>query len=202
MDDAFGRLEPGVTCTFSPTQDLIWSRTCAETLADGSRLAMVHVRRGDRIVAMVPLCRERGLFSAFEQPGVKQLLEPTDFIYCDAEALDVLAARLAQLNMPLFLYRLPGDSRVPAALERAYQGRARIYSRNGERYPFIDLAEFDISKQLSSHLRHDIRRARRKADKAGSVRFEVLAPAGREDFLPLFQEFLDVEVANWKGRGL
>ena len=200
MDRAFYRLDAGIVCNRSPVQDLIWSRTCAENLSAGSRLAVVHVRQGDQTVAIAPLYRGHGLLNSFEQLGVRQLLEPMDFIYRDADALDALAARLAQLNMPLFLYRLPGDSLVPAALKRAYHDRASVLSMNGERYPYIDLTGCNIGKLLSPSMRHDIRRARRKADKAGCVSFEVLSPAGKDDFLPLFREFLEVEAASWKGR--
>jgi CelD/BcsL family acetyltransferase involved in cellulose biosynthesis len=184
----------------SPMQQLPWIKACIDTFASGSEISAVHVCRKNQTLAIAPLYRERGLFSKFELPGVRLLLEPSDFVYSDAETLDVLADKLAELGMPLSLYRLPGDSIVPAALKRAYKGRARVVSMNYKHYPFIDLAGFDDMNILSSRLRQDIRRARRKADNQGVVSFEVRRPEGKNDFLPMYQELLDVEAASWKGQ--
>jgi CelD/BcsL family acetyltransferase involved in cellulose biosynthesis len=183
----------------SPTQQLPWIKASIDAFTPASGISVVHVCRKDQVLAIAPLCRERGFFRRFELPGVRRLLEPSDFVYSDAEALDVLADKLAELSMPLSLYRLPGDSLVPAALKRAYKGRARVVCMEYKRYPFIDLAELDARNLLSSRLRQDIRRARRKSDNLGGVSFEVLRPEGKNDFLPMYQELLEVEAANWKG---
>jgi CelD/BcsL family acetyltransferase involved in cellulose biosynthesis len=183
----------------TPMQQPPWIKACIDTFAPDSEISIVHVCRKDRTLAIAPLYRERGLFSMFELPGVRLLLEPSDFVYNDAETLDVLADKLAELGMPLSLYRLPEDSIVPAALKRAYKGRARVVSMNYKQYPFIDLTGFDATNKLSSRLRQDIRRARRKSDSHGIVSFEVQRPKDKNEFLSMYRELLDVEAASWKG---
>jgi len=199
LDELYGAWAGDSLSGVTPTQSLPWTKACANRFAADVRLSVVNMRKGNRPVAIAPLYREHGLFKSFAQLGVRQLLEPTDFIYEDVEALQLLTDELAAQKMPLSLYRLPGDSRVPNALRDSYRAKALILSRAGNPYPFIELTGGDVEQHLSSRLRQDLRRARRKAENMGKVSFALHAPSNKDDFLPLFNELLRVEAASWKG---
>jgi CelD/BcsL family acetyltransferase involved in cellulose biosynthesis len=136
----------------------------------------------------------------FELPGVRLLLEPSDFIYSDKTTLDILIDKLAKLKTPLSLYRLPGHSLVPAALKRAYKGKAKVVMLDYKNYPFIDLCDTDISRILSSRMRQDIRRAQRKAEKYGEISFDIQSPRNESEFAAMFNDLLFVESKSWKGK--
>ncbi len=186
--------------SLAPTQQLSWIGACYETLAANSRILVIYAQEGNEILAVAPVCRKKSIFSTYEQFGTRQLLEPTDFIYDDVDVLMLLTQKMAEMKMPLSLYRLPDSSNVPEALATSYKGRARIFNRTGKNYPYIDLTGRDLEKKLSSRLRQDIRRARRKAEKIGKVEFQIRSPSSKEEFLPLFNELVHIEAAGWKGR--
>ena len=54
-------------------------------------------------------------------------------------------------------------------------------------------------RRLSARRQSDLRRARRRAQRLGSVSCEVLSP-GPGELQPLMDQALDVEAAGWKGR--
>lgn len=197
---AWGRmpLAEGVT----PMQQHIWHLSCAETLLGRSRLAVVVVEGDTGIRALAPLMRSTVFPHGYEQLGVRTLHEPSNLLYTDDSALNVLLEALSRIGNPLILGRVGAHTPILAATRRAFAGRGIVVTRDGGGLPYINLegSGGDAEPLLSSRLRSDLRRARRKADAAGRVTFEIHLPTSVRDFLSLFEEALEVEAAGWKGR--
>jgi hypothetical protein len=153
-------------------------------------------------VAVAPLEKPKGLFRAFELCGVKDHGEPGDFCYRDSASLDTLTDSLAKNKVPLFLSRIPAESPVMAAITNSYRHKGLVISRLQIGCPYIDikLTVDDTINQLSSRLRSDLRRARRKAEALGKIEFEIHSPCTPDDLLPLWEEAIGIEAMGWKGR--
>ncbi|HEU4651370.1 MAG TPA: GNAT family N-acetyltransferase, partial [Croceibacterium sp.] len=137
---------------------------------------------------------------ALEALGVKQLFEPTDFLYESEEALGALAEALRAQGDALHLPRIPADSPAVAALSRAYKGRGFVRMARTDGYPVLKLdgSWKEPELALNAGRRSDFRRARRRAERFGSPSFEMKSPT-REDLSSLLQEAWRVEAAGWKG---
>jgi CelD/BcsL family acetyltransferase involved in cellulose biosynthesis len=87
-------------------------------------------------------------------------------------------------------------------LRRAYRWRGYVRIRPTESFPSIPLDPTwrEPERHFSARRRSDFRRARRKADAAGAVGFETLAP-GPNELPALLDEAFAVETAGWKGIG-
>lgn len=186
----------------APVGQYPWVLSCAEALAEDSRLFIPVVRIGGEAVATAPLVRPRGLFAVAGQLGVEEHGEPGDFNYRDVESLDLLAAELADKRVPLALARTPAESPLSAALLRAYRHRGLVVLRPQPGIPFIEIegSEDDASAKLPARLRSDLRRARRRAERLGPISLRTHAPASEEELRPLWDEALRIEAAGWKAR--
>jgi CelD/BcsL family acetyltransferase involved in cellulose biosynthesis len=184
----------------SPTQHLIWSRSCAASFYDSRASHTIVARDQGRVTAVAPLVRTAGPIPRLELMGVRELFEPTDLLYLNASALEELAHSLARQPLPLLLMRLPASSPVAGALKRAFRGHGIVYSAPTSLCPFIDLDPTwtEPEKHFNSGRRSDFRRARRHAEQLGEVTFEVLAPAP-QDVGGLLDDAVAVEASSWKG---
>jgi CelD/BcsL family acetyltransferase involved in cellulose biosynthesis len=92
------------------------------------------------------------------------------------------------------------DSPTVAALEQACRGRAILVRRPAANCPYItlDASWLEPESHLNSGRRSDLRRARRKAEQTGPVRFEILTP-GPAEVDRLFDLALAIEAKSWKG---
>ncbi len=133
--------------------------------------------------------------------GVDDHHEPMDLLYADPQAVEPLAAAIAELRMPLQFGRIPADSPAVAALRQAFRRRGLVVVRPQATFPYIPLDEGwqEPESQLSSRRRSDFRRAYRKAEKAGALTAEVLCPQP-EELDALLEEAFAVEAKSWKGR--
>ncbi len=186
----------------TPTQEHIWYLSCAETLLGQSKLAVIAVEDNTGLLALAPLMMTSAFPHGYEQLGVGALYEPSNLLYMDESALDVLLGALLQTRQPLILGRTYADSRIFAAIQRAFAGKGIVITRNCSGLPYIKLdgSDSDIDTLLSGSLRSDLRRARRKADATGRVSFKVYTPASAREFLALFEDALKIEATGWKGR--
>ena len=100
------------------------------------------------------------------------------------------------------LPRVPSESATIPRLLEAYGPRRVVFRREGRRCPAIalDSANGDAQSVLSKRMRSDLRRAMRRAEQMGEVRFEIRSPSTREEFEYAFDEAQRVEAASWKGR--
>ena len=185
----------------SPIEQYIWAKACAEALSDRYRPYVLAVGPPDRPVAIAPLARRRRPLAPLELLGVHELREPMDFLYANASAAAALVRVLAEQRTPLRLKRFPVHSFGLAAVGHAYRKRGLVLSRDAGGCPYIRLDErhTDPEQGLSARRRSDLRRARRRAERLGSVSCEVLSPAPAE-LEPLVDEAFRVEEASWKGR--
>jgi CelD/BcsL family acetyltransferase involved in cellulose biosynthesis len=185
----------------SPTERYSWILACAESLREQYELRFLVVGPPDRPVAIAPLARRRRPLAPLELLGVDTLREPMDLIYADADGAASLADTLAGLNEPIRLTRVPAESRALAALVGGYKRRGVTLKREAGSCPYIRLDQrwLEPEQVLSSRRRSDLRRARRRAERLGGVRCEVLSPGTDELDSPLAEAFR-IESAGWKGK--
>jgi CelD/BcsL family acetyltransferase involved in cellulose biosynthesis len=184
----------------SPMQQYAWMKACSTAFAKDGKLQLIVVGT-DEPSALGPLVMRDGKLNRMECLGVDALYEPTDFPHSDAASLDHLVHTLVELRRPLLFRRVLADSPVLAALKTAFKYRGFVVIRPSAGYPWIalDSSWIEPEKKLSPNWRSSIRRGQRKAQEAGSVRYEVINPGPSE--LPwLLAEMFRVEAANWKGR--
>ena len=159
------------------------------------------LNRDDKCVALAPLVlrRMRGI-RRLALVGVNDLHEPADVLAADDEALRRLSTAVVNRREPLVVERMLADSPTVAALEQACRGRAILVRRPAANCPYItlDASWLEPESHLNSGRRSDLRRARRKAEQAGAVRFEILTP-GLADVDRLFDQALAIEAKSWKG---
>src|SRR5262245_57026228 len=126
-----------------------------------------------------------------------------DFLYADPSHLSTLAEALAGMGAVLCLGRLPADSPVIAALQKAYRLRGWVHILPAASYPYISLNAdwMEPDRQFNAGRRSDFRRAQRHAEKMGAVSYEMVSPTPAA-LEPLLQEAYPVESAGWKtGKG-
>lgn len=185
----------------TPMQTRAWIVACAEAFTGDEALDVVVLEDGEGIAAVAPLVRGRAFPAANRLLGVRELSEPTDLLFRDEAALAELLTTLATGSTPLRLDRVPSGSSSLTTVRKSFRSRAIVVRRPETSHPVIALpAGKPVEQLLSSSLRSDLRRARRKADALGPVSFEVHAPRTAAEFLPLYQQKVEVEAAGWKGR--
>ena len=184
----------------SPTQHFIWSEAAADAFHDARAPHPIVVRDRGRVTAIASLVRTGGALPRLENIGVRELFEPTDFLYTDVGALAALADQLAHQALPLLLLRVPDDSPLVPALTKAFRRRGMIHSVPISPCPYIDLdpSWVDVEKHFNPGRRSDFRRALHHAEQMGPVTFDVLTPTAAE-VAGLIDEALAVEVLSWKG---
>lgn len=187
--------------TRSPMDQYIWSRACAEAFGTGRRLQIVTAGDEARPAAVAPLFVPEDAPARLEGLGVAVLGEPADLAHEDPRALDELCRALARRRLPVILARVPAGSPTVPAMQRAYRGRGAVICRPVKSYPSIPLDPSwrEPERHLSPRRRSDLRRAQRRAEALGEVRFEVRSPSPAE-LTPLLEEAFSVEEASWKGR--
>ncbi len=182
-----------------PTERYAWNISATEVF--GKNVHCFAVTDGNHHVDALALLNRAGVLQPLSQPGVEELQEPTDLLYRNPAALEVLTQELARHRFSICFYRLPADSATLPALRRAYKGRGLIRVSPQGSCPYIPLSRewIDPEPRLSRRLRSDLRRARKKADTRGGTSF-VLHRPDKTSFTPLFHQALKVEDASWKGK--
>jgi hypothetical protein len=156
----------------NPMQHYVWARACAEAFTVGTvRIVTVGGESPQAIAALLA------------KPGTKELVplgaelyEPTDFPCANESAARELAEAIARLGNPVFFNDLAANSILLHELRRAC-GR-RLVARPRPGHPWIDLDDswLEPESHLNSGRRSDLRRARRNAEKQGTLRVEVIVP--------------------------
>lgn len=184
-------------------QQFIWTEAAVRAYGDAYDLQVLAVGRENEVVGVAPLAKRRHALSRLELLGVSELYEPMDFLYRDGPSAHALAEAIATLGSPLRLRRVPAESPMVGALQRAYRGRGGVIVRPVVGYPWIPLEDGweEPEQQFNSGRRSDFRRMLRHAEKLGSVTFEVIAPLPAQ-VDPLLDEAYRVEAASWKGTAL
>lgn len=186
----------------TPMQEHIWYLSCAETLVNQAKLAIIVIEDSSGLLAIAPMVKSTTFPGDYQQLGVNTLQEPSDLLYIDESALNILLQTLSQYRKPLLLERVCSNSPTVAAIRKVFTGKGIAITSSCSGLPYIKLNSSgdDPETLLSSRLRSDLRRARRKAEAIGGVSFEIHTPSSEHEFLPLFEKALQVEAAGWKGR--
>jgi CelD/BcsL family acetyltransferase involved in cellulose biosynthesis len=184
----------------TPMQTRSWIVACAETFVRDESLDVIVLEDAGGIAAVAPMVCSASFPAVNHLLGVRELSEPSDFIYRDEAALDSLMQVVAHDGRPLILNRVPTGSASMHAVRRGFRARGLVVSRPGVNHPSIALSGNAPGLPLSSSLRSDLRRAQRKAEALGTVTYEVYAPRSAAEFHPLYQRKLQVEASGWKGR--
>ena len=172
-----------------------WVAAWSEAFGSG-RLEVHAVRRGDRLVALMPLHRHHGLLQSTTNehtPAYAPLAE-------DADAAAALAhAVLATSPRHISLESLDADSVAWQTWASVVAGGGYTVLRRVEhRSPVLAVEGTwaDYEAGLSRSFLADLRRCRRRLEEAGEA--EVDAGAGRGALGPRLAEVFAVEAAGWK----
>lgn len=200
----FAKLEESWGAAFAtavlPTQQFGWLKECAEVLASPDGLHLIVHRQADRMQAAAPLIHKPGSPGRLELLGA-ELGEPLDLLWTDQRALWNLARLLSTVKLPLVLNRIPADSPSIPAIRKAFLGKGIILIQERSGYPYIDLdPSWKAPEQkLNQRRRYDLRRALKRAEKTGPLRFTISTPKP-EEVEPLLECACAVEARSWKGR--
>jgi CelD/BcsL family acetyltransferase involved in cellulose biosynthesis len=177
-----------------PTQDLPWA--LASLAAFGGEPATFARGAEGAPSAIAPLVRRAGRLGLLGH----EMYEPADLLVASPADLAALAAEVVGDGAPLALGRIPADSGTLAALREAVGGRGLVRVAPVTSHPEIALGEQweEPGGGLSSSRRSALRRSRRKAEKAGEVEVELLAPGAAEAGELLDLAFA-IEARSWKG---
>jgi CelD/BcsL family acetyltransferase involved in cellulose biosynthesis len=170
--------------------------------ADHALTVLTDRDAAGRLVAAAPLVTrlDRGM-PRLELLGSDALHEPTGFLCPDADRRAALLEETFGLRLPTLLRRVLPDTLPAVPSGRTTSRHGLVLSRAAAPCLGMDLAG-DASGffgGLPAKLRYDVRRARARAEAAGQVTSEALAPVPAE-VASLFAEFLKVEASGWKGR--
>lgn len=193
---AWTRLE---SHAFLPTQGYSFSAALSRTLLARAHIEVFHAGGPAGVSALLPLCRDPGYFTRWRIVGASEVFEPSDALYENPEAPQVLARGLVRSGRPLRLDRLPAGSPLVPALRSAMRGRGWVSVRPAVPCPTIALdARWKTPETcFNAGRRSDFRRAGRKAEEFGATAFEMLSPTTQE-FDALFDEAVEVELCSWK----
>lgn len=188
------------SASLGPIEQFAWSQACADALPGVGEIRPFFVSNHGRLLAIAPLVLRPGLAPRFELIGVRQLHEPMDFVYTSTQPLAMLCDQLAGQKIPISLQRVPRHSPLLAELRRAFKGRGLLHVSATTPYPFLELngSWATPEKHFNAGRRSDFRRARRHAEQAGSLRFELLEPQ-LAALDRLLAEAYEAELQGWKG---
>ena len=182
----------------NPVANFAYRRAWAAGLVETQELN-VFVAEGAEPLAIAPLVVNRGGAGWLTLLGA-EMYEILDFLYADEAGVEALARAIARSGRPLFLQRVPAESPVAGAIEKAYGRLGVVLRRETGGAPWIplDASWGEPESHLNSGRRSDLRRARRLAEKAGAVEIEIATPEP-ERVAGLVEEAFRVEAAGWKG---
>ena len=166
----------------SPMQRHAWARAFAAAFGIEYELKVLVLGSGTDIAAVAPLATRRDGITRLELVAGEAISEPGDFAYRDPGALDLLAAGVADMGLPMLLGRVAAESPTGEALRRAFGRRTIFYTPRGRPVP-VDpagrgLAGPRAEVQLGSPLGPPPRPAARGEGRRGHRR-GARAPAGR-----------------------
>lgn len=187
-----------------------WLNTWCAHLSAGTKVHVITVRRGSRILAIAPfVSRGRSLLGALRLSFIGTGRVGSDYLDilvrhgAAAEAIPELSAHLVQIDAQLDLAQV----RVTSSAARLLARDLRLFgglvgARRTHRCPYIDLegVTFDsYLASLGSEHRYNFQRKLRKLETAHAMRFEPIdSEARRRELLPVLFE---LHRLRWSERG-
>lgn len=183
----------------SPLLEHDWFMSCAETLHVDSDINVVTTWQADKLTGAAPLVSEGGRLAII---GGSRLYEPADWLYSSDEVVSELTDRVLALRQPMILQRIPAESPVARAFDRLSPWRAVAVVRTSADVLAVDTRSSwnAYYEGLSSRITSNLRRLRRKAEKAlgrMTVAQSIPGPAEVDAHL---ETVVAIEGSGWKGR--
>lgn len=177
-----------------------WFYCAAEAFYAPDQLRVFLLESDGKIAAIAPLALSRpGLSARLEIIGSSHLFEPTGFIYRDEAALATLLPQILKQKTALVLQKVQFNSALRRSLHDLSRRRAFVAMREGRGSPWLPISTSweAFESELSSRRRSDLRRAMRRAQSKGEVRFEFFAPTC-DDVEAHLDAILSIEKESWK----
>lgn len=175
-----------------PSSHLDWIKAYAQDLPPDARLCLVTVYEAGRLTGVAPLVRTRGLV-----PRLRLVtLDVSGLLYTDRQQLRRLLDAVLGLRLSVAFDSLLAGSPSDEMLRATSRTLVRTSTRLGGPSQPLDASFTDPLAKLTSRHRNDLRRKLRKAERQGTVSFQVEAPG--DDFVEQFAEFVRLEGSGWK----
>lgn len=184
-----------------PWQSFSWHRSAAKASEKTSFLRIFTARKEGRLTAIAPMVLKQS-----GQPlkpwrlgflGGEDLKEPNRLVGSDPGALDILIDTIsAEQVYPVRLSRIPSDHGTLSSIIEKFKNRGWIIKIAHMPYPFLDLSRAPIKKSLQ----RDLRRARKKAQKHGTLSFKVICDKEQGNLQQHLKKLFRIEASGWKGR--
>ncbi len=186
----------------SPLLSHEWFAACAEAFCPPAKLSVIVLRVDNKIAAGAPLAlvKTDGV-ERLEFLGSSLLLEPSGFIYRDEESLRRLLEVISALRKPTIFGRLALDALDSLAVEQRLRFPRVFVFKELSRAPSITIASSwdEFENGISASRRSSLRRARRHAEKLGTIEYQIIAPE-INDVNSQLEEIFRIEAASWKER--
>jgi len=190
-----------------------WLHTWWKHLGAGRRLDLISVRQGEALIGLAPLLVQPPRPSRLVPCRTRQFLGTgsvgSDYLDVivrrgrESEALDALAARLAEDGVVLDLAQVNRRSAAALALAGRLEGRGwRCSARAGEVCPFIDLRGITWDSYLASldgRHRYNFRHRMESITKRFDMRFE--RAASQDERRDALAALVALHVRRWSQRG-
>lgn len=183
----------------SPLLDHDWFMSCAEAFHREGDLRVVTTWRGNTLTGVAPLVCEGGRLTIL---GSSRLYEPADWLYSSREALPELVDRVLALRQPIVLHRIPADSLVARAFASLSAWRAvSAVHASADTLAVNTRGSWEAYYAgLSSRITSNLRRLRRKAEKAMGPMTVVQAIPTPAEVDAHLETVVAIEGSGWKGR--
>jgi len=175
----------------------------AATAATAATAAAATTNHNANAASFLAPLVAQGTSGALTLPGTLETGEPSDLAWQDASQAPALARALARQRRPLNLPRVPLGSPSLQALSAAFRARGWLRMRPAHGSPCIELDAGWAQpwQKYNAGRQSDVRRAQRRAEEAGALRFVVHAPSPGPALERLLDEAYEVESRSWKGDG-
>lgn len=179
-----------------------WFSSCAQAFYLPDQLCIIIKISSNGIDAIAPLGLERShSLNKLGFLGASFIGEPSGFLYKDQTSLAEIISATIKMNLPLNLTRLRADSSEISILRKMNRKRAFFILKEGTGSPFLWINDTwgQFEQNISSRRRYDLRRARKRAEDLGEVRFEIFS-SQPEELGHYLEELFHVEASGWKAR--
>jgi CelD/BcsL family acetyltransferase involved in cellulose biosynthesis len=183
-----------------PWQSFSWNQSAAKANEKTSSLRIFTVRKKGKLLAIAPMVLRQS-----EQPlkpwrldflGGEYLKEPNRFVGSDPGALNMLVDAIsAEQVYPVRLSRILSDNGTLSSIVEKFKNRGWIAKIAHMPYPYLNLGDDSIKKSLQK----DLKRARKKAQKYGTLSLKVISDKEQGNLQQYLKEVLDIEASGWKG---
>jgi CelD/BcsL family acetyltransferase involved in cellulose biosynthesis len=186
----------------NPLLNHAWFQAAAQTFCPPDRLCAITVWSGPALKAIAPCAiLKRGGLERIEILGSVVLGEPSAFLHCSKDSLQILMETILGMQMPVVLRRLSTTSMEAEFINCLIREGKFFAFETFSGSPWIPLEGGweGFQKRFSAKRRATFRRSWKLAEEMGRVEIEIVKPdaSNLHDYM---SELMRVETANWKGR--